>query len=268
MRQTPPQKGRPSSTGRVPGGPGTDVTSTFAAPPGSGSGGSRGGAPTFNAGEVVAGRYRIVRFIARGGMGEVYEAEDRELCGAGRAQDDAAGHRASRGAIDRFKREIHLARKVTHPNVCRIFDLGVHHVPASEAAPPPRCASSRWSCSRARRSPSACGARGQLPPEEALPIVRQMAAALATAHEAGIVHRDFKSSNVILVPGREGDRAVVDRLRPRPRRRRRQRPRRVAHRHRKHPRHAGLHGARAGRGREVDRRPPTSTRSAWCSTRW
>src|SRR5689334_19213956 len=84
------------------------------------------GQTAFVAGELVAGRYRIRRFIAFGGMGEVYHAEDIVLREAvalktirpGVAQDDSV--------IERFKREILLARRVTHPNVCRIFDLGVH----------------------------------------------------------------------------------------------------------------------------------------------
>ena len=76
----------------------------------------------------IAGRYRIVRFLARGGMGEVYEAEDLELGVhiALKTLRTLAGSEGSSGrAIDRFKREVQLARKVTHGNVCRIFDLGV-----------------------------------------------------------------------------------------------------------------------------------------------
>src|SRR6478672_569656 len=77
----------------------------------------------------VAGRYRIVRFLARGGMGEVYEAEDLELherIALKTLRTLAGGEGSSESrAIDRFKREVQLARKVTHPNVCRIFDLGV-----------------------------------------------------------------------------------------------------------------------------------------------
>src|SRR3954471_13744278 len=77
----------------------------------------------------VAGRYRIVRFLARGGMGEVYEAEDLELgvhiaLKTLRTLGGSQGSSESR-ALDRFKREVQMARRVTHPNVCRIFDLGV-----------------------------------------------------------------------------------------------------------------------------------------------
>ena len=84
---------------------------------------------TFSDGQIVADRFRIVHFIAAGGMGELYEAEDRELhehvalktVKPEIAQDDRA--------IARFKREVQLARQVTHPNICRIFDL-FRHQPA------------------------------------------------------------------------------------------------------------------------------------------
>lgn len=75
-------------------------------------------------GALLADRYRIVRFIAAGGMGEVYEAQDLELgarVALKRIRPDVV---SDPRAIERFKREIHLARRVTHPNVCRIFDVG------------------------------------------------------------------------------------------------------------------------------------------------
>jgi len=88
-------------------------------------------------GAVVGGRYEVVRFIAQGGMGEVYEALDRELgCRVALKRLLPAAAR-SRRAIERFKREIQLARRVTHPNVCRIFDLGVddsHRTPDPAAS--------------------------------------------------------------------------------------------------------------------------------------
>src|SRR5439155_4055735 len=80
-------------------------------------------APGFSEGRLLAGRFRIERFIARGGMGDVFEAEDLELherVALKTVRPEIAG---SAHAMERFKREIQLARKVTHPNVCRIFDL-------------------------------------------------------------------------------------------------------------------------------------------------
>jgi len=76
---------------------------------------------------LVGGRYEIVRFLAGGGAGEVYEVEDREL--GGRVALKALRHAVSGDPrrFERFRREILLARKVTHPNVCRLHDAG-HHV--------------------------------------------------------------------------------------------------------------------------------------------
>jgi hypothetical protein len=79
-----------------------------------------------SAGEVLAGRFRIVRFIAGGGMGEVYEAEDQELRERVAVKIIRPEILTQPNAVTRFKREVHLARKVTHPNVCRIFDLFRH----------------------------------------------------------------------------------------------------------------------------------------------
>ncbi|MEO7909941.1 MAG: protein kinase [Roseiflexaceae bacterium] len=87
-----------------------------------------GSSPRLSDEEVVGGRYRIVRYIARGGMGEVYEAEDLEL-GERVALKTIRAETKDRVAEERFKREIQLSRKVTHPNVCRIFDVGFHQRP-------------------------------------------------------------------------------------------------------------------------------------------
>src|SRR5512135_2151404 len=84
----------------------------------------RGSAPARLA--DLSGRFRIVRFIARGGMGEVYEAEDKvlgERVALKTIRSDVADDERS---MERFLREVHLSRRVTHPNVCRIFDV-FHH---------------------------------------------------------------------------------------------------------------------------------------------
>src|SRR5262245_911625 len=167
-------------------------------------------ASIFRPDEVVASRYRIVRFVARGGMGEVYEVLDLELgvrvaLKTVRPDPGAGSHPA-----ERFKREIQLARQVTHPNVCRIFDL-VRHTRTSgpEAGREVLCLTmellpGETLLDRLRRG-------GAMSTAEAQPIVEQLASALAAAHRVGVVHGDFKSANVMLVPG-EGDgdvRAVV-----------------------------------------------------------
>src|ERR1700728_3790783 len=84
--------------------------------------------PAFAEGQIVSGRYRIARVLGRGGMGEVYEAEDlelRERIALKTLHPDIADDATS---ISRFKREIQLSRKVAHPNVCKVFDLVRHSV--------------------------------------------------------------------------------------------------------------------------------------------
>jgi Tfp pilus assembly protein PilF/tRNA A-37 threonylcarbamoyl transferase component Bud32 len=190
------------------GGDRTPATGTLGprdATPGSPSGRAVGAATTtFAAGEVVGERYRILRFIAQGGMGEVYEAEDLALHGRLALKTIRPEIAADGLALARFKREIHIARQVTHPNVCRIYDLGTHRAQGQEVLFLTMEMLSGESLSdriaRARR----------LTPAEALPIVSQMAAGLDAAHALGIIHRDFKSANVMLVPDpRGGTRAVV-----------------------------------------------------------
>jgi serine/threonine protein kinase len=79
---------------------------------------------TFSRGELVSDRYMIVRFVAKGGMGEVYEARDLELQTTVALKTLLPESGRSEVLISRFKREIQLARQVAHPNVCRVFDLG------------------------------------------------------------------------------------------------------------------------------------------------
>src|SRR5262249_56552300 len=86
--------------------------------------GPAGGARKFDADDLIAGRYRVLRFLAQGGMGEVYAAEDLELGVRVALKTIRADLAEGTGALERFKREIQLARKISHPNVCRVFDLG------------------------------------------------------------------------------------------------------------------------------------------------
>ncbi len=148
-------------------------------------------APTqsFAEGVQVAGRYRIVRFVARGGMGEVYEAHDLVL-GERVALKSIRQGAANEKAVERFRREVQLARRVTHPNVCRIFDVGVHEGVSFLSME--FLAGQTLSERLDRQGPMAVAA--------ARPIAQQLAAGLQAAHHEGIVHRDLKSANVMLVP--------------------------------------------------------------------
>jgi tetratricopeptide (TPR) repeat protein/tRNA A-37 threonylcarbamoyl transferase component Bud32/TolB-like protein len=164
--------------------------------------------PVFGAEETIAGRYRVVTFLAQGGMGEVYEVEDtvlRERVALKTVRPDV---RADSLAVERFRREIQLARKVTHPNVCRIFDVS-HHRPLGTAGPRQEIIFLTMELLRGETLSERLRRGGPLPAGEALPIARQICLGLEAAHQAGIVHRDLKPGNVVLVPARGGLRAVV-----------------------------------------------------------
>ncbi|HYG61581.1 MAG TPA: tetratricopeptide repeat protein [Thermoanaerobaculia bacterium] len=164
-------------------------------------------APGFVPGDLVADRYRVVRFIARGGMGEVYEADDLELRERVALKTVRAEVSRDDLVIERFKREIQLARKVTHPNVCRIFDVSHHREPrepdgAAIIFLTMELLTGETLAQRIRD-------RGPMTPDEALPAASQIAEALHAAHQAGVIHRDLKPGNVVLVESRSGLRAVV-----------------------------------------------------------
>lgn len=196
---------KPGGSGKGSEGP-RSLDSTLGLPRPSPS--SAPGAQAFAVGGLVAGRYRILRLIARGGMGEVYEAEDLELQGRVALKTLRSEAVVAPRALDRFRQEILLARKVTHRNVCRIFDVGWHREEGEESGrggvmfltmellPGVTLAERLRQVSR-------------IPAREAVALLRQMGEALAAAHRAGVIHRDFKSANVMLVPSQEGDRAVV-----------------------------------------------------------
>jgi tetratricopeptide (TPR) repeat protein len=166
---------------------------------------------TFFPGEMVAGRYRIERFIAKGGMGEVYEAFDGALGEPVALKTVRPDVAADDLALERFKREIQLARQVTHRNVCRIHDLGAHRSQSAVGAfyPGGEILFVTMELLRGESLADRLAARGPLSEAEALPLIRQMVAALEAAHAAGVVHRDFKCANVMLEPGDGGVRAVV-----------------------------------------------------------
>jgi tetratricopeptide (TPR) repeat protein/TolB-like protein len=159
---------------------------------------------TFAEGQMVAHRYRIARFIAHGAMGQVYEAEDLELRERVALKTLPPGMLDVPEALERLRREIHLARRVTHPNACRLFDLERHEAPGERPILflTMELLEGETLSAHLRRE-------GRLAPEQALPLVRQMAEALQAAHDAGVVHRDFKSGNVLLVRSPAGLRVVL-----------------------------------------------------------
>ena len=137
---------------------------------------------------MVADRYRIVALAGRGGMGEVYRAEDLKLSQIVAIKFLPAALSKDAGALARFHSEVRIARQVSHPNVCRVFDIGdadgipfltMEYVDGEDLA------------SLVRRI-------GRLSSDKAIEIARQVCAGLAAAHERGVIHRDLKPANLML----------------------------------------------------------------------
>jgi tetratricopeptide (TPR) repeat protein/TolB-like protein len=155
------------------------------------------GPPTFSDGQIVAERYQVLRFIARGGMGEVYEVMDQALGDRVAMKTIRPDLAEDPRALERFKREIRMARQISHPNVCRIHEFWTHKAGGEAGGEDVFFLTMellRGETLSERIS------RGRVLSDEALPIIVQVALALDAAHVRGIIHRDLKSSNVMLEP--------------------------------------------------------------------
>ncbi len=167
---------------------------TRAGPP-PGPGGRGGSDPSgtvsggrFLPGTMLADRYRIVGLLGKGGMGEVYRADDLKLGQAVALKFLPEALEKNQNRLERFLNEVRTARQVSHSNVCRVYDVGEvdgHHFLSMEYVDGEDLAS------LLRRI-------GHLPKEKAIELARQLAAGLATAHEAGVLHRDLKPANVMI----------------------------------------------------------------------
>jgi serine/threonine protein kinase len=142
----------------------------------------------FVPGQIVAGRYRIVALAGRGGMGEVYRAEDLRLSQIVAIKFLPESLSKDAAALARFHSEVRIARQVSHPNVCRMFDIGdvdgiafltMEYVDGEDLS------------SLVRRI-------GRLSADKATEIARQTCAGLAAAHDRGVIHRDLKPANLML----------------------------------------------------------------------
>ena len=140
----------------------------------------------FTPGTMLAGRYRIVALVGKGGFGEVYRADDTKL-------GQAVALKFFRGALsldllERLYAEVRIGRQVSHPNVCRLHDivevegqtfLAMEYVDGEDLA-------------------SLLARIGRLSPDKAIDVARDLCAALAAVHDKGIVHRDLKPANVLI----------------------------------------------------------------------
>ncbi len=169
----------------------TEAASTPSATPSSqpaGSSSSTLDEGRFLPGTLLAGRYRVVALLGRGGMGEVYRANDLKLGQPVALKFLPEATARNETVLARFYNEIRIARQVSHPNVCRVYDLGevegqpylsMEYVDGEDLG------------SLLRRI-------GRLPEDKALEIARKLCAGLAAAHEKGVLHRDLKPANIML----------------------------------------------------------------------
>ena len=136
-------------------------------------------------------------------MGEVYEAEDTELGERVAVKVVRPDIAENDEVMKRFRREVQLARRVTHPSVCRIYDLSRH--PEGQGV----VTLLSMELLQGRTLAQYLARKGPLSTAEAAPIVRQVLDGMTVAHSRGIVHGDLKSSNIFLVDEPPGPRAVV-----------------------------------------------------------
>ena len=152
----------------------------------------------FPPGALLGGRYRILGLLGRGGMGEVYRATDLMLAQpvALKFLPQEASHNPR--LLERFHGEVRVARLVSHPNVCRVFDIGevegmpfisMEYVDGEDLA-------------------SLLTRIGRLPGDKALEAARKLCAGLAAAHDRGVIHRDLKPQNIMI--NKRGDIVIMD----------------------------------------------------------
>jgi serine/threonine protein kinase/TolB-like protein/tetratricopeptide (TPR) repeat protein len=158
----------------------------------------------FSRDQLVASRFRIVRLIGDGGMGEVYEASDERLQVRVALKTLRPELTSDPRSLDRFRREILVAREVSHESLCKIFDL-VEHASADGAVVP--CLTMQLI--EGESLLKYLQTRRPLSPEQALPMIRQIAGAIDALHSHEIVHRDLKPSNIMLTTRNGALRAVV-----------------------------------------------------------
>jgi protein kinase-like protein len=168
-------------------------------------GSQRFGGLALRVGSLVGGRYRIRRFVDRGGMGEVYEALDLKLNERVALKTVLCTVGDSAHAVRKLFAEVQLARRIAHRHVCRIYELHEHSDPHAGGAPVHFLTMEFIDGEKLSKHL----AGGPLPLAEAQAIARQLLLGLDAAHEAGVLHLDFKSDNVMLRAGSAAPDAIV-----------------------------------------------------------
>jgi Tol biopolymer transport system component/tRNA A-37 threonylcarbamoyl transferase component Bud32 len=158
---------------------------------------------SYEPGDLLAERFRILRLVGHGGMGEVYEAEDQKLGGRVAVKMIRPAMAWRESMLAGFRREIQLSRRVTHPNVCRIHDIAEHQPSAGASGGAPVLLLTMEFLAGETLS-AVLKKQGRLPAEKVLPLIEQLAEGLAAAHSAGVIHGDFKPGNVMMVPQNGG----------------------------------------------------------------
>ena len=152
----------------------------------------------FVAGTIIGDQYRIVGLLGRGGMGEVYHAEDLKLEQQVALKFLPEALARDGAALARFHREVRIARQISHRNVCRVYNIieykGWHFILMEYV--------------KGEELSSVLKRFGRLPSDKATEIARQVCAGLAAAHEVGVVHRDLKPGNVMI--DEKGDVRITD----------------------------------------------------------
>lgn len=142
----------------------------------------------FAPGTLLVDRYRIVELIARGGMGEVYRADDLKLGEPVALKFLPANLASNPDWLERFLDEVRAARNVAHPNVCRVYDVeevrGEHFISMEYVD--------------GETMSSLMSRIGRLPPKKAGELAQQLCAGLSAIHDRGIVHRDLKPANLMI----------------------------------------------------------------------
>lgn len=167
----------------MPDSPDSDMTAAYRPEASSGQAGER-----FAPGVLLAGRYRLVAPLGKGGMGEVYRADDLTLGQPVALKFLPAHLSADPDRLARFRKEVAEARRVSHPNVCRVYDIAEH---AGQVFLTMEFVDGEDLSSVLKRL-------GRVPEEKGVEVARQLCSALAAVHDQGLLHRDLKPANVML----------------------------------------------------------------------